>query len=151
MKYILSLLLVLLVGCSDDGLVQYRDGHPVGNPADAIYESYWHKLESSGMVTRPTIQPIDREILMTQVLGRWVPDYKLSQVRLPDGEYIDVRSDGKVYNASNKEVGQWDMRKGRIDVWANGKYRYSLIKVRGRICHLMPTELYGFAPLVRVK
>lgn len=151
MKWFVYISLLFVVACSDEGLVQYRDGHPVGAPADKIYENYWKELENRGFVKRPQIQPIDREILMTKVIGHWVPDYKLSKVKLPEGEFVDVRSDGTVHNATGKEVGQWDMRKGRVDVWSDGEYRYSIIKVRGRICHLIPSELHGFAPLVRVK
>lgn len=148
MKYVLCVLLLITAACSNEGLVQHRDGHPVGAPADAMYEKYWQKLESQGYVKRPVIEPIDREVLMTMVIGRWIPDYKISKIALPTGEYIDVRPDGAVYNAAGQEVGRWDMRKGRVDVWSGGEYRYSLIKVRGRICHLVPSELHGFAPLL---
>ena len=147
MKYVVCSVFVLLMACSNKHEFQFRDGHPMGAPADSLYTQYWDGLKIKKQVQKPRIQRIDREILMTQVMGRWVVDPQYTNGVVLDESYIELRADGVLYAKQGQERGQWDMRKGRVDVWVSGEYEYSIIKVNNRICRLFPDSPYGFIPL----
>ena len=135
--------------CSDRGLVQMREGRPLGDPAQERFQDYWDLVASTTGVSVPAYEPLDREALMSSVLGIWRPDASLTTTVFDENVFYDIRPDGTVYGADEQRLGTWDMRNGRIDLWRDAQYQSSFVRIQGRLCRLTPTEDRGYVVLQR--